>query len=314
MQELIKKRIKTSPFYLMYKNLEAISLKTNPDKYLNKKYKGFYGENMNFSSLKKLSEKIQLLKFYDYPERRDVVEAADKYTLHHYLHEIDLEYLSVPYIHVYENISEFDLKKLPRSFVLKKTNASELNLIVKDKNNISEKKIKQIMKRWFKFDYGIASGEPHYSKAVSRIICEPFFADLGNEYRFFMVAGEIGFIQVIVWEWDKKVNDSQKHDDSVMEGHGKHYRLHFDENWQLYWKDEDTPNINVSKPHEWEKLKHISKKIARDFPIVRVDFNEINGEIKITELTFTPASGYLEILKRRPDIDIALGKKLRIED
>lgn len=189
-----------------------------------------------------------------------------------------------------------------------------MNLIVKDKSNVTEKEIKKKLRYWFVFDYGKFSHEPHYSKAVDRIICEPFFRNLGNEYRFFMVNGGIGFVQVIVWDWARMGQAQKVNDEFVIEGHSKHYRFHFDKDWELYWKDEDTPNIEIPKPKNFEYLKQISKEIAKDFPVVRVDFNEINGEVKISELTFTPANGYLEILKQRPDLDTKLGKKLRIED
>lgn len=306
--------LRGTPLYVLYKNLQAKPFEIKPRNFISNKYKQFYGTEMNFSTPQMLSEKIQLLKIYYYPNSKKVVQATDKYTLHTFLQEKGLEHLAVPYLQIYNRPKDFDINSLPREFVLKKTNASGLNLIVKDKNKITEKEIQKKLKYWFTFDYGKFSHEPHYSKAIDRIICEPFFNHLGNEYRFFMVDGEIGFIQVIIWNWAEKGQIQRVNDEFIIEGHSKHYRLHFDKKWNLYWKDNDTPDIRISKPDNFEYLKQISKKVAEDFPVVRVDFNEINGEVKITELTFTPANGYLEILKQRPDIDVALGEKLRIED
>ncbi|GMG65978.1 ATP-grasp fold amidoligase family protein [Tetragenococcus halophilus] len=314
MIDSIKQILRGTPIYVLYKNLQAKTFEINPRKFISNKYKNFYGTEMDFFTPQKLSEKIQLLKIYYYPNSKKVAQAADKYKLHTFLQEKGLEHLAVPYLQIYNKPDDFDMSRLPGEFVLKKTNASGLNLIVKDKNKITEKEIKKKLKYWFTFDYGKFSHEPHYSKATDRIICEPFFSNLGNEYRFFMVDGEIGFIQVIVWDWAEKGKSQRVNDEFIIEGHSKHYRLHFDKEWNLYWKDNDTPAIEISKPANFEYLKQISKKVAEDFPVVRVDFNEINGEVKISELTFTPASGYLEILKQRPDIDVALGEKLRIED
>src|SRR5699024_9132736 len=121
---------------------------------------------------------------------------------------------------------------------------------------------------------GTIAGEPHYSCSRDRVICEPYFENLGNEYRFFMISGKIGFIQVIVWDWKEgNYGDSSRNDD-IIEGHGVHYRLHYDENWKLYWKDSDTPNIDIEKPKNWEELIEISKNISKKFPIVRIDFNK----------------------------------------
>lgn len=314
MIDSIKQILRGTPIYVLYKNLQAKPFEINPRKFISNKYKNFYGTEMDFFTPQKLSEKIQLLKIYYYPNSEKVIQATDKYTLHNFLKEKELAHLAVPYLHIYNSPEDFDIGILPHEFVLKKTNASGLNLIVKNKNNITEKEIKKKLKYWLVFDYGKFSHEPHYSQAIDRIICEPFFKNLGNEYRFFMVNGEIGFIQVIVWDWAKKGQSQRVNDAFIIEGHSKHYRLHFDKEWNLYWKDNDTPAIEISKPDNFEYLKRVSKKVAEDFPIVRVDFNEMNGEVKISELTFTPANGYLEILKQRPDIDVALGEKLRIED
>lgn len=314
MLDSIKQGLKGTPPYLLYKNLQAKSFEKNPVKFINNKYRQFYGKNMDFTTPKKLSEKMQLLKIYYYPNCKKVVQATDKYTLHNFLKEKNLEKLAVPYIQAYNTPNEFNIDVLPEKFVLKKTNASGLNLIVKNKTKITEKKIKEKLKYWFLFDYGKFSQEPHYSKAEDRVICEPFFENLRDEYRFFMVNGSVGFIQVIMWDWEQKGQSQKLNDEFTIEGHSKHYRLHFDGEWNLYWRDKDTPNVEIPKPKDFEYLKQVSKVVSKDFPVVRVDFNEVNGEIKITELTFTPANGYLEILKQRPDLDIELGKKLRIED
>lgn len=313
MLNLIKQKLKATPVYPLYKNVQAKFFEMNPEKFISDRYEQFYGDSIDFSFPEKLSEKMQLLKIYYYPKCKKVIQATDKYTLHAYLKQRHLNYLAVPYIQVYTQPKDFNLAVLPNEFVLKKTNASGLNLIVKNKNKMSEKNIKKTLAYWFSFNYGKFSQEPHYSQAIDRVICEPFFNNLGNEYRFFMVNGEVGFIQVIVWDWDQRGQSQKVNNEFVIEGHSKHYRLHFNEDWKLYWKDENTPDIEIAKPSNFEQLRKISKHIAKDFPVVRVDFNEINGKTKISELTFTPASGYLQILKQKPELDIELGKKLRVE-
>ena len=43
----------------------------------------------------------------------------------------------------------------------------------------------------------------------------------------------------------------------------------------------------------YEKMKPIIKKLASDFKFVRVDLYSINGQVKFSELTFSPCSGKL---------------------
>lgn len=273
-------------------------------------YNFFYNRNLNLSDPTYLSEKLQYLKLYVYPDDRKVILAADKYGLHQYLKSLGLENYSVPYITTFDKSSQIDFDLLPKSFVLKKTNASGYNLIVKNKDNITKQEVLKITKRWFKNDFGKISAEKHYSNSTSRIICEPYL-EIGDEYRLFMIGGKLAFIQIIQWEWDKGEDGSELKDQSVINGHSKHLRIHLDPKWNLIWKDEDIDCNIKPKPVFWDELVRTSSLIAKDFPIVRVDFNEINGQPKITELTFTPASGYLDVLKQNPDLDLKLGGLLK---
>lgn len=53
-------------------------------------------------------------------------------------------------------------------------------------------------------------------------------------------------------------------------------------------------------------MKEIAEKLAADFPFVRVDLYNINGNIVFGEMTFYPWSGYV---KFSPDsFDFELGR------
>ncbi|WP_237579065.1 ATP-grasp fold amidoligase family protein [Candidatus Enterococcus willemsii] len=307
----LKNYIKES---FVFKFLRTKYLTKNHIKITSDVYKKFYGRELNLKYPRLLSEKIQCLKLFNYPQNLLVIQAADKYTLHEYLSRKQMKHLSVEYINIFEKSDYIDIGQLPEAFVLKKTNASGMNLIIKNKNEINNEKINKIVQKWFKTDFGLLTSEWHYSKAKDRVICEPYFQNLGNEYRIAMIKGNIAFIQVILWDWDQPVNDNEDTQNvpkpMIIEGHRKHYRAHYDEFWNLIWKDEDTPDINIQMPINWKEMVDISTKIGKDFPFVRVDFNIINGQLKITELTFTPASGFLELLRKNFELDKSLGEKL----
>ncbi len=293
----------------VYKILRLFYSSSRPIGYTKTFYKRFYKRKLNLKNPVYISEKIQYLKLYNYPKNDKVVLAADKYGLHQYLTDKNLEDYIVPMIDIYTKAEEIDINDLPQSFVLKKTNASGFNLIVKDKKDITNKEMRKIVNNWLKKDFGKISVEKHYSNATSRIICEPFL-NIGDEYRIFMVSGEIGYIQIIQWVWSESQDGISQTSDSIVEGHRKHFRIHLDSEWNLIWKDKDIGNSFVKKPTYWDELVHISHQIAKDFPVVRIDFNEVDGTPKITELTFTPASGFLEVLKQNPELDYNLGKLL----
>ena len=67
-------------------------------------------------------------------------------------------------------------------------------------------------------------------------------------------------------------------------------------------------NQHIEKPKNFERMKEIAEELSKDFPHVRVDFFNVNGEIIFGELTFYNASGYTRFT---PDeFDYKLGEKL----
>ncbi|MBO6383963.1 hypothetical protein EY675_00050 [Enterococcus casseliflavus] len=308
-----KEILKKSPMYSVFLRFKILYLKQFKILITKRKFKEYYNFNLNLIKPEYLSEKIQYLKLFQYPFDKKVVLAADKYTLKNYLTDMKLDKYITPYLFVVENSTDVDMSKLPNSFVLKKTNASGLNLIVKDIEKIDNKKISQTIDNWMVNDYGVRSSEFHYSKAKSRILFEPLF-NLGNEFRFFMVSGKLAFIQIIVWDWEQDTNGNSVDSGNSILGHMKHYRIHLDENFEILWKDSGANLQEFVKPSYWNDILDVSYKIGKDFPLVRIDFNDIDGIPKISELTFTPANGFLSILKNRRDLDEKFGSWLNLGD
>ncbi|WP_432694727.1 ATP-grasp fold amidoligase family protein [Enterococcus faecium] len=292
--------------------MKEFYIRKRPISYTKYQYKKYYEASLDLIKPQKLSEKIQYLKLLRYPYDEKVVLAADKYTLHEYLGEKGLLEYAVPFYKVYDNAEQINFNQLPEQFVIKKTNASGMNLIVKDKDKVDTKEVKSIVKGWMKKDFGSQTAEYHYSAATPRIICEPFL-NLGDEFRLFMVGGNLAFIQVIKWDWTLDEDGKKNVENDLIKGHKKHYRLHFDSKGNLLWSDDGVSDLTFTPPIYWSDLKEIAKKISNDFPVVRIDFNDVDGQPKITELTFTPASGFLEILRNKPELDMELGKWLSKE-
>lgn len=314
MKQIVKKGLKKTPLFGPLKEMKTVYINLAPKRTISKTYKHFYKKNLNWDNPKYLSEKMQLLKWNVYPNNSKVIKAADKYTVHDYLDSVGLSNFSTPFIEVYNKPNEFKIEKLPKKFVLKQTNSSGHMIIVKDKDTVNEADLKKEIDSWFISDYGRSTLEPHYSKSQNRVICEPFFENLGDEYRIFMVNGQIGYIQVIVWDWSETKNPKSKNEE-IIKGHGRHERIYCDKDFNILWKDNNLNSVSkVAIPDNWEQLVQVSKKISEDFPVVRIDFNKIEDTFKITELTFTPANCYLDILKANNELDLALGQLLTCED
>lgn len=70
----------------------------------------------------------------------------------------------------------------------------------------------------------------------------------------------------------------------------------FDENWcHLPIKRPNHPNsdTSINKPINFERMKEFAGVLSKGIPFVRVDFYEINGQLYFGELTFFPASGFV---------------------
>ena len=93
------------------------------------------GLKLDFSNPQRFSEKIQWLKLYDQDPRKGIY--SDKYLVRKHIKEtIGEKYLndliSSDGKEVFYTSKDIDFKKLPNCFVLKCTQASHFNFIVKD--------------------------------------------------------------------------------------------------------------------------------------------------------------------------------------
>ena len=75
-----------------------------------------------------------------------------------------------------------------------------------------------------------------------------------------------------------------------------------------------SPNSYVTeekfeKPPTFQSMLQIAEKLAKPFPLVRVDFYDIDGKIYVGELTFSPGGGFNTYYE---DWDNKLGSFLKL--
>ena len=58
---------------------------------------------------------------------------------------------------------------------------------------------------------------------------------------------------------------------------------------------------DIKKPQCFEQLIDYSRRLAHEFPFVRVDFYVINSKPVFSEMTFTPSAGMMPITPRKYD-------------
>lgn len=53
--------------------------------------------------------------------------------------------------------------------------------------------------------------------------------------------------------------------------------------------------VIVEKPNNFSEMIEISKKLCKEVPVVRIDLYDVNGKIYISEFTFCPTNGFMQI-------------------
>lgn len=241
-------------------------------------------KKLNLKNPKSFSEKIQL---YKYKYRNPLlVKCADKSTAPDYVREKGLDHILVKNYGIFDNVEDINFDLLPNSFIIKSNRGFGNNIIVEDKNLLNIKKTKKQLKKWLKHSKRLFGTEWAYTEIKPRIVIErllPF--DKNNDLpdlKFFCFDGEVKFMYIM----KDYVYDHTK-------GKLNFYDRDFN---KLPFGRNDFPQFpeeELKKPKNWDLMVEYAEILAKDFPHVRVDFYNIDGDIYFGELTFYTKGGYL---------------------
>lgn len=273
-----------------------------PDKVMLKvQYYLTFGRKLNLKMPERYTEKVQWYKLYYHDPL--MKKCSDKYDVRQYVTEKGLDNILNECYGVYDSIEEINLDELPDKFVLKDTMGSGGTSIifVHDKATFDFESIKGTLKKWLdtpvnRKSYGREWG---YDGIKHRIIAEKMLlpdstSDL-PDYKFFC------FNSKVFCSYFMK-NYSQHPEEGVLGFCDRDFKL-----LPAYRKDFKPLLEQPEKPENYELMLEYAEKLAQDFPHVRVDFYNINGQIIFGELTFYNASGYTEF---NPDsFDFTMGKE-----
>ena len=232
----------------------------------------------------------------------DIKIAADKHTAKEYIaSKVGEEYV-VPLIGAYDDVSEIDFESLPDKFVAKANDGWGNNAVqlVENKATCCIDYLKAQMSTWL---YPWAS---YYyqnmcitdEKVVPKIIIEPLLeAEEGiSDYKFYCCNGKAKFA-LIVSDRNSKVQT----------------RTFVDMNWEpipVFRKGKKTAS-DPKKPENLDKMIELCEILSKDFPLVRIDFYEVDGKVLVGEMTFCPGM----FLGLRPiEMDFKLGELLNLDE
>lgn len=262
-------------------------------------YRAFVHKKLNLKNPTTFNEKLCWLKLRVFPYDSLVVQCTDKYSVHSYIEKKGYANLMVNLLGSWEKIEDINWDSLPDKFVLKCNHGCAYNIICTDKSSFDREGSCKKLKKWLKEDFGLVSGEPHYSKIPKKIICEEYLEGEIRDYKFFCFNGVPKFYYVAL------THAGDFHDmlcDFIMPD-GKPADF-----YRLDHKRFDTP---PTAPKNLGEMLRIAKDLSTDFLFVRVDFMNVEGKLYFSELTFTPSAGIMPLAPK--GTDERLGALLSLE-
>ena len=268
-----------------------ISTKINPILSNKVMYKIQTGKKLNIKNPKTFNEKINYLKIFDFPNNEKVIMCADKYKVRDYIREKGLDNILVNLIGAWNSVDEIDFDSLPQKFALKCNHGCGYNIICDNKKELDIAEAKKNLKKWMKEDFGLVSGERHYSKINKKIICEEFLEDDIKDYKFFCFNGEPKFFYI-----SQNING---------DFHNMQADFYYIDGKKADFERTDHKHFekDIIMPNNLSEMVDIAKKLSNDFKFVRVDLFSISGKIYFSELTFTPCSGFMPINPESKDLE-----------
>lgn len=256
------------------------------------------GYELSLTHPKTFNEKIQWLKLNDRTEKHTL--CADKYAVRAFIkREIGEQYL-IPMLHHTQRLEEITRASLPdEPCIIKTTHDSGNVFIVRDKNQITDlewRNFKAKFEKSMRRNYYYCSREWQYKHIKPRIVIEKLLLDHGeipNDYKLHCFHGEVKFVQVDI---DRQTN---------------HRRNIYDAHWnqQVFsWKFPE--GRELPKPKSLDEMIRCTKRLAKPFRYIRIDFYEVNGAVYFGEMTFHPDSGLVAI--EPYEWDVELGRMINL--
>ena len=258
--------------------------------YINKRN----GKPYNKTNVETIQDKLNYLLIYESPE--DKTEIVDKILLRNYSRKILGKDICTPIIKIYNDPEEINLDELPEKFVLKCNHGSAMNIFCEDKSKFDLSNAKKILKNWMKVNYGLFRFEYQYLNVKRKVFAEPFLDREIINYKFSCFNGDPKFIRV-----KAKINGTN------------FYNIYYT-NWTKSNIELDDAKYVLTDrfkiPKNLKKMVKYAKLLSSRYGFCRVDFYEVDGNIYLSEITFTPFNSHFKYKKK--ETDIYLGNLINI--
>lgn len=245
-------------------------------------FKATFGRTIDFKHPTEINDKIQWLKFNTYYRNDVITRCVDKYRVREYLEAKGMGDLLPRLYGVYTKGEDIEWQICPKQFVIKCNHGCGYNILCADMDKLNQNDAVKRLNRWMREDYWKNFAEVQYKYVEKKIIVEEYLGDNLVAYKFYCFNGVPKFLYI----------------SSDGNGIKDYYLDYFDMNWNrlscLLRGHEHYPG-EIDKPESFEKMKDTAEKLSGDFPFVRVDLYDVQGEVYFSELTFIPTGGFMKL-------------------
>lgn len=247
--------------------------------------------NINIDNPQNIVDRINWCKIYDKDERKAIW--ADKISAHFKLSTSPLKDILIQpaYIFIGDTFKYESFDKIPDGkWFFRCNHGSGWNMRF-EKNGINDPTyLISKLNEWLSLNYAYIGGyEWQYENIKKGVIIQP---DLGQlmDWSFWCENGEIKYIQL-----SRKLGKNLEEYICFTDSTG--------DNTDLYIGIKPMRFKLLSKEKEtYNKMKPIVEQLASDFKFVRVDLYSIKGEVKFSEMTFSPCSGKIKLYQTMADM------------
>lgn len=266
-----------------------------PDAVVTKRsYRHRFGRDLDLENPQGLSEKIQWLKLNGMTPLHS--RCSDKIAVRDYVAERVGSEILIPMVMATYDVAEITPENIPAErFVVKPNHDSGSVVFCRDRASFDWADARRRLRAMLKRDFHLAQRERQYEGIRRGLIVEELLEQSGGgdliDYKIYCFHGKPTFAQV----------DLGRHSD--------HRRAMYDLDWRkLPERIETLPGLpaaldgELPRPEGWEEMKRIAAILAKPFPLVRIDFYNVDGRVFFGEMTFTPGAGLSRFEPREKDV------------
>lgn len=275
---------------------------TEYPRYLKKIFFYVTNEKLNLKNPKTFNEKIQWLKLYDNSPLK--TQLTDKVLVRNWIKEKIGENYLKPILWIGKTFNEIPFETLPNSFMIKANHGCKWHFKIKNKKEFLhteelyqyiESKFDGWMRQTF---FPWAGFELQYKDIKPQILIEELLIEndksFPQEYEIYCFNGKPKIFQKIKYSLPVE------------------YTV-YDENFAISNICFKSEYINkVEEADEYlKKAVELSKILAENFKLVRIDWILYKQQIYFNEMTFTPLSGFIKFKEKY--LNLHLGKMLKLK-